>query len=141
MDLQIGSNLYRNTDGTIEVEGVPLMQVAQHSSTGALLVSFALFDQTGKMLVKLVDSNITFNERRAYDVTKTPKTVLLKETATGKVLLQVEAKAPNVAIFSKGEFLTMKGHTLEVSAKEWRLDKLKTSGVTQDQKGGSVSIG
>ncbi|MGA6828981.1 hypothetical protein ACO9S2_15395 [Nitrospira sp. NS4] len=141
MDLQIGSNLYRNTDGTIEVEGVPLMQVAQHPSTGALLVSFALFDQTGKMLVKLVDSNITFNERRAYDVTKTPKTVVLKETASGKVLLQLEAKAPDVVMFSKGEFRTMKGHTLEVSEKEWKLDKLKAGGVTQDQKGGSVTIG
>ncbi|HSN04913.1 MAG TPA: hypothetical protein VLS44_08005 [Nitrospira sp.] len=141
MDLQIGSNLYRNTDGTIEVEGVPLMQVAQHPSTGALLVSFALFDQTGKMLVKLVDSNITFNERRAYEVTKTPKTVVLKETASGKVLLQLEAKAPDVVMFSKGEFRTMKGHTLEVSEKEWKLDKLKAGGVTQDQKGGSVTIG
>lgn len=141
MDLEIGSNLYRNTDGTIEVEGVPLMQVSQHPSTGALLVSFALFDQTGKMLVKLVDSNITFNERRAYDVTKTPKTVVLKETASGKVLLQLESKVPNVVIFSKGEFSTMKGHTLEVSAKEWKLDKLKTSGVTHDAKGGSITIG
>ena len=141
MDLQIGSNLYRNTDGTIEVEGVPLVQVSQHPSTGALLVSFALFDQTGKMLVKMVDSNIMFNERRAYDVTRTPKSVLLKETASGKVLLQLEIKAPNVVIFSKGEFPTMKGHTLEVSSKEWKIDKLRTSGVTQDAKGGVVVIG
>lgn len=141
MDLQIGSNLYRNTDGTIEVEGVPLVQVAQHPSTGALLVSFALFDHTGKMLVKMVDSNITFNERRAYEVTKTSKSVLLKETASGKVLLQLEAKAPDVVIFSKGEFPTMKGHTLEVSSKEWKIDKLRTSGVTQDAKGGVVAIG
>ena len=29
MDLEVGSNVYRNTDGTIEVEGVPLIQVAQ----------------------------------------------------------------------------------------------------------------
>ncbi|MEK7273236.1 MAG: hypothetical protein AAB047_05335, partial [Nitrospirota bacterium] len=81
MDLEVGSNLYRNTDGTIEVEGVPLIQVAQHSSTGSILLNFALFDPTGRMLVKLVDSTIMFNERRAYDVTKTPKTVTLKESA------------------------------------------------------------
>ncbi len=42
MDLEVGSNLYRNTDGTIEVEGVPLIQVAQHPSTGSILLNFAL---------------------------------------------------------------------------------------------------
>lgn len=141
MDLEVGSNVYRNTDGTIEVEGVPLIQVAQHPSTGAILLNFALFDQTGKMLVKLVDSTIMFNERRAYDVTKTPKTVTLKESASGKVLLQFDVKAPNVVVFSKGEFPTMKGHLLEVSSKEWKIDKLRASGTTQDASGGAVKLG
>ena len=46
MDVEVGSNLYRNSDGTIEIEGVPQIQVTQHPSTGALLVNFALFDTT-----------------------------------------------------------------------------------------------
>ena len=28
MDVEVGSNLYRNTDGMIEIEGVPQIQVA-----------------------------------------------------------------------------------------------------------------
>ena len=141
MDLEVGSNVYRNTDGTIEVEGVPLIQVSQHPRTGALLVNFALFDQSGKMLVKLVDSTIMFNERRAYAVTKSPTSVVLKETASEKTLLQFDIKAPNVVVFSKGEFHTIKGHLLEVSSKEWKIDKLRTSGVTKDLSGGAVALG
>ncbi|MFO0707587.1 MAG: hypothetical protein U0412_12120 [Nitrospira sp.] len=141
MDLEVGSNMYRNTDGTIEVEGVPLIQVSQHPRTGVLLVNFALFDQSGKMLVKLVDSTIMFNERRAYAVTKSPTSVVLKETASEKTLLQFDVKAPNVVSFSKGEFHTIKGHLLEVSSKEWKIDKLKASGVTKDLNGGAVSLG
>ena len=141
MDLEVGSNVYRNTDGTIEVEGVPLIQVSQHPRTGALLVNFALFDQSGKMLVKLVDSTIMFNERRAYTVTKSPTSVVLKETASEKTLLQFDVKEPNVVAFSKGEFHTIKGHLLEVSAKEWKIDKLKASGVTKDLSGGAVALG
>ena len=141
MDLEVGSNVYRNTDGTIEVEGVPLIQVSQHPRTGALLVNFALFDQSGKMLVKLVDSTIMFNERRAYTVTKSPTSVVLKEIASEKTLLQFDVKGPNVVAFSKGEFHTIKGHLLEVSAKEWKIDKLKASGVTKDLSGGAVALG
>ncbi len=141
MDVEVGSNRYRNSDGTIEIEGVPQIQVAQHPTTGALLINFALFDQTGRMLAKVVDSTIMFNERRAYDLTKTPKSVAIKETASGKVLLEFELKAPNVVSFSKGEFHTVKGHLLQVSAKEWKIDKQQKSGLDQDVKGGAVLIG
>jgi hypothetical protein len=141
MDIEVGSNLYRNTDGTIEIEGVPQIQVVRHPSTGALLVNFALFDSTGRMLAKMVDSTLMFNDRRAYDVSKTAQSVAVRESASDKVLLKLEVKTPGVVSFSQGEFHTMKGHLLEVSAKEWKLDKLVKSGQTVDAKGAAVTIG
>lgn len=141
MDVEVGSNLYRNSDGTIEIEGVPQIHVAQHPKTGALLVNFALFDAAGKMLAKVTDSTMMFNERRAYDLTKTAKSVTLKEAASGKILLQVDLKAPNVVVFGKGEFPTMKGHVFHVTAKEWKVDKQQKSGLDHDAKGGPVQIG
>jgi hypothetical protein len=141
MDIEVGSNLYRNTDGTIEIEGVPQIQVARHPSTGALLVNFALFDSTGRMLAKMVESTLMFNDRRAYDVSKTAQSVAVRESASDKVLLKLEVKTPGVVSFSQGEFHTMKGHLLEVSAKEWKLDKLVKSGQTVDANGSAVTIG
>lgn len=141
MDVEVGSNVYRNSDGTIEIEGVPQIQIAQHPANGALLVNFALFDANGKMLAKVVDSTLMFNERRAYDIVRTPNSVTLKDAATGKILLQLDRKPPNTVVFSQGEFHTMKGRLLEVSAKEWKIDKQRKSGLTQDAKGGAVAIG
>src|ERR1700716_3730842 len=109
MDVEVGSNLYRNTDGTIEVEGVPQIQVALKPATGALLVSFALFDAGGKVVAKLVDSTLMINEKRAYEVNKTPKSLRLTQSATGTVILQMDVKTPDVVAFTKGEFHTMKG--------------------------------
>ncbi len=141
MDVEVGSNLYRNSDGTIEIEGVPQIQVSQHPKSGALLVNFALFDGNGRMLAKVVDSTLMFNERRAYDVTKTPNNVAIKESASGKVLLQMDLKAPNVVAFTQGEFHTVKGHLLQVTAKDWKIDKQQKSGLTEDAKGGPVKLG
>ena len=141
MDVEVGSNLYRNTDGTIEVEGVPQIQVALKPATGALLVSFALFDAGGKVVAKLVDSTLMINEKRAYEVNKTPKSLRLTQSATGTVILQMDVKMPDVVAFTKGEFHTMKGHVIQVSSGEWKIDKLRVSGTTQDLKGGSVVIG
>jgi hypothetical protein len=141
MDIDIGSNLYRNANGTIEVEGVPQIQLARHPTTGALLVNFALFDSNGRMLAKVVDSTMMFNERRAYELTKTDKRVSMKEAESGKILLQFDVKAPDVVSLSRGEFHSMKGHLLQVSATEWKIDKQQKSGLTLDVKGGAVSLG
>jgi hypothetical protein len=141
MDIEIGSNLYRNSNGIIEIEGVPQIQLTCHPSTGKLLVNFALFDATGRMLAKVVDSTLMFNERRAYELTKTDNRVDIKEAASGKTLLHFEVKASDVVAFSRGEFHTMKGRLLQVSTTEWRIDKQHKSGLTQDVNGGAVPLG
>lgn len=141
MDIEIGSNLYRNSNGTIEVEGVPQIHIARHPSTGALLVNFALFDANGRMLAKVVDSTMMFNERRAYELTTTNRSVAMKEAKSGKILLDVEVKAADIVVLSRGEFHTMKGRLFQVSPTAWTLEKQQTSGLTQDADGGSVSIG
>ena len=139
MDLQVGSNLYQNTDGTIEIEGVPQIQVALKPN--GLLVNFAVFDANGKMTAKLVDSTLMFNERRAYEVERAPSRVTLTHVESKSVVLQMEVKKPDLVAFTKGGFHTMKGHLLEVSPTEWKVDKQRSNGATENLRGGSVKIG
>lgn len=139
MDLEVGSNLYQNTDGTIEIEGVPQIQVVVKPN--ALLINFAVFDANGKMTAKLVDSTLMFNDRRAYEVTKAPSRVTLTHVESRNVVLQMEIKKPDLVAFTKGEFHSVKGHLLEVSPTEWKVDKQRSSGTTQDVRGGAVKIG
>ena len=141
MDVEVGSNLYRNTDGMIEIEGVPQIQLVLKPTTGALLVNFALFNADGKVMAKLNDSTLMINEKRAYDVSQTPKSLLLTHPASGTVILQIDVKAPGVVAFTKGEFYTIKGHVIRISPTEWNIDKLRASGTTQDLKGGAVVLG
>jgi hypothetical protein len=141
MDVEVGSNLYRNTDGMIEIEGVPQIQVALKPKTGDLLVSFALFDAVGKVTAKLVDSTLMINERRAYEVSKTPKSVQLTHPASGTIILQMDVKASEAVVFTQGKFHTIKGHVIHVSPTEWKIDKLRVSGTTQDLKGRSIALG
>jgi hypothetical protein len=141
MDVEIGSNLYRNTNGMITIEGVPQIEVAIKPSNGSLLVNFALFDGAGKMIAKLTDSTLMFNERRAYEVSKTSKSIALKQIDSGKIILQMELRAPEVVAITKGEFHTVKGHVIEVTPTEWKIDKVRSSGAKEDMQGGEVPLG
>ncbi|MBA5865522.1 MAG: hypothetical protein GDA67_02370 [Nitrospira sp. CR1.3] len=141
MDVEIGSNLYRNTNGTIEIEGVPQVQIALKEPTKAVSVNFALFDQNGKMVAKMVDSTLMFNERRAYEVSRTATRLTLTHAESKNVVLQIDVKAADQIVFSKAGFHSIKGHLVEVSSKEWKVDRLQSSGTTQDAQGGAVRIG
>ena len=141
MDLEIGSNLYRNTDGMLEIEGVPQIMIALRKPGGPLLVNFVVFDNVGRVEAKMVDSTMAFNERRAHELTRMPTGLVMKHSESGKVVLQVELKESGRVVVQKGEFLTVKGHLLEISPVEWRLEKRRMSGGDTDVKGGAVLIG
>ena len=139
MDIEIGSNLFRNSDGTIDIEGTPQLEVSRKPG-GPLLVTFALFDGTGRMMAKVVDSNLTFNERRAYELSKSAAGVSLKHGETGTIVFSIDLKDVDRVVFNRGTFHTIKGHLLEVSPTDYRLDKRRVSGGDTDAKGGAVRI-
>lgn len=140
MDIEIGSNLFRNSDGTIDIEGTPQLEVSMRKPGGPLLVTFALFDGTGRMMAKVVDSNLTFNERRAYELSKTAAGVALKHGETGTIVFSIDLKDGDRVVFNRGTFHTIKGHVLEVSPTDYRLDKRRVSGGDTDAKGGAIKI-
>ena len=141
MDMEIGSNLYRNTDGTVEVEGVPQLTVAVRKPEGPLMVNFVVFDEVGRVCAKVVDSTMAFNERRAHELIRTPSSFMLKHSESGKIILEVALKAPDRVLVKNGAFFTMRGHTLEISPTEWRVQKQRMSGADNDAQGGAVTIG
>ncbi len=141
MDLEIGSNVYRNTDGTVEVEGVPQLTVTPPKKDGPPIVNFVTFDTGGRMTSKMVESTMQFNERRSLDLTKTQAGIKLTHADSGKVVLHVEMKSPDYVVVKEANFVTAKGHTLDVSLVEWKVGKSRMSGTTTDVKGGAVSIG
>lgn len=141
MDLQIGSTLYRNTDGTLEIEGVPQMTIGLKKPGGPILVSFVGFDEVGRVQVKVVDSTLTFNERRAFELIKTANALELKQAESGKVVFHLELKEQDRVVFKQGEFRTMRAHLLEVDPTEWKVDRHRKSGGDVDLKGKSVAMG
>lgn len=141
MDIEIGSNRYRNTDGTVEIEGVPQLTVVVRPADSRLLVNFVTFDDAGRVTAKVVDSVFAYNERRAYELGKTATGLVVTHTDSGKVVLQVELKDRDRVVIPRGEFLTIKAHILEITPTEWRVEKIRQGGGDVDLQGKSVQIG
>jgi hypothetical protein len=88
----------------------------------------------------VIDSNLVFNERRAYELSKTAARVMLTQRDTGTVIFSMELKDGGRVVFNRGTFHTIKGHVLEVTATDYRVDTRRMSGEDKDASGGSVLI-
>lgn len=141
MDLEIGSNLYRNTNGTVEVEGVPQLAVSLRQPGPQIRLNFVVFNEVGRVIAKVVNSAFAYNEQRMYELDKTPTSLVIKQTDSGKVVLQMEVKGPDLVVISKGEFLSIKAHLLTISPVEWSVEERRMSKGDNDLQGGPVQIG
>ena len=140
MDIEIGSHVYKNTDGTVEVDGLPFIEVQLKSPDGPLLVTFVVFDDTGEMIAKVVESTLSFNVARRYSLERSKTSFSLTDQQSGKVVLQADLKEPNRVVIRKAEMLSQKGRSLEISAGDWRIGGSHSTPGETDLNGGSVAI-
>lgn len=141
MDIEIGSNVFRNTNGVVEMEGVQQFNVHVKPTTGAIQLNFVFFDQNGRMTAKIVDSTMAFNERRVCEIERTPTSVVLKDTENKTVVIRVTRPTPDRLVINEGSFWTIKGHLCTITDAACKIDKHSLSKQDTDAKGGNASIG
>ena len=139
MDIQIGAHLYRNSNGTIEVEGVPQIDIEPRASGGFPKVNFALFEN-GKMPAKLTNSTLAINESQAYALERSPTSLVLRHQDSGKEILNMTLDENGRLVISQGEFNTLKGHTLTITPLEWTLEKTTVKEGETDVQGKAVPL-
>jgi hypothetical protein len=66
--------------------------------------------------------------------------VALKHGESGTIVFSLELKDGGRVVFNRGTFHTIRGHVLEVTPTDYRLDKRRRSGGDTDANGGAVQI-
>jgi len=141
MDIQVGQHLYRNTDGTMEIEGALQIEIALREGDAPPQLNFALFDGAGKMPAKLMKSTFDINEASAYELTKSPTNLVLNHLPSGTNVLTLDVTPEKRVVISKGKFFTLKGHTIEITPEEWTIEKTTVGEGETDMKGKAACLG
>ena len=69
MDVKVGPHWYRNSNGTVEIEGLPQMELELRKTGGVpIRVNFAIFDSGGKLHAKIEANSLVINEQGAYQL-------------------------------------------------------------------------
>jgi hypothetical protein len=141
MDIQIGQHVYRNTDGTIEIEGALQIEIDIRGNGTPPRLNFAIFDGGGKLPTKIMSSVFTINESNAYALAKTPNSIVVTHPGSGTEVLNLAVESDKKVVISRGEFFTLKGHTIRITPEEWTIEKTTVKEGETDMKGKSASLG
>ena len=141
MDIQVGQHVYRNTDGTIEIEGALQMEISLRSGGASPQLTFAIFDGAGKMPAKLQGNNFSINQGSAYSLTKSQTSLMITHLESGTEVLNLTVESEKKVVISKGSFYTLKGHIINITPEEWALEKTTVKKGETDMKGKAARLG
>jgi len=140
MDVKIGPHWYRNSNGTIEIEGLPQIELTLRKAGGPLRFNFAIFDNVGRLHAKVEASSLIINEQGAYELDKKDDGLLLYQTESKKPVLDMKVAEGDTVEITRGEFYTLKGHLITITPLEWSVEKTKEGEGETDVKGKAVCL-
>ena len=140
MDVKVGPHWYRNSNGTIEIEGLPQIELSLRGTGGPIRLNFAIFDNVGRLHAKVEASSLVINEQGAYELEKKGNGLLLQLVETKKPVLDLKVIDGDKVEIAQGEFYTLKGHALTITPLQWSVEKITEGEGETDAKGLAVSL-
>ena len=142
MDVKIGPHWYRNSNGIVEIEGLPQIELQLRKTGGTpVRVNFAIFDKIGKLHAKIEANSLVINEQGAYHLERVENGLILTNKGEKKRVLTIHVTGTEQVEIPEGEFYTLKGHLLKITPNEWSVEKTTEKSGETDMKGRPVTVG
>ncbi len=93
------------------------------------------------MPAKLQNNYFSINEGSAYSLTKSQTSLVITHLESSMEILNLTAESGNKVVISKGNFYTLKGHIINITPKEWTIEKTTVQEGETDMKGKAASLG
>ncbi len=142
MEVTMGSNVIRNTNGIFKIEGKDqiYLELDQNSQ---LLLTMDVYDTKGIQVAKLIRNLFSFDHKDRYRLIAKPSALMLIDREHNTVLFEVSVTDfdnHRVQVL-QGNFYSHKAHPVEITPRCWRVLGTTTAGTTFDCHGDAIIIG
>jgi len=150
MELNVGSNIFRNTNGVLALQGKEQIVLEMKLDHTQLLLTMDIYDAEGNHLAHLRRNTWAFNDKNRFQLSTSPVALSLftdpvwlklTDKETGDVLLEVSAVNKEKIQVLRGKFHTHKGKLVEITSHYCRMiGGNKKFCEVADVRGGAVVI-
>ena len=151
MDLVIGSNSFRNTNGVLAIHGKEQIVLEIATESDQLILTMDLYSASGRQVAHLRRNEWKFNldDRFAFSATAASPSLYggapwlkLEDKETGDAVLEASVPDCDKVQILQGKLYTHKGQLLEITFHLCRIAGVVTMfGDTRDARGGAIVIG
>ena len=141
MDISIGSNQLRNTNGSFVAQDQDLIKVEQKAEDGSILLSMALYNPAGSQVAKLERNEWTSNDQDRFELRADPESVTVIDNTLKGVVLLVKKNGETGIQIPQAKFYLPGGTVSEVTAEQWHVgNKMELKDADIDLQGGAIEI-
>ncbi len=141
MDIVIGSNVLRNTNGVVTAHGQQHLCVEMEENNSKILLSMDMYMPTGTQVAKLERNVWTSNEGERFELTTESQGLKVVDNTLKNVVIALKAEKDKPLTVDQAKFYTSKGTLSEVSSEWWRVgNKMELNGIDIDLEGGAIAM-
>ena len=119
MQVTIGSNRLRNTDGIVSVRGDEQIKFEWGPSYAELLLTMDLYNVDGYHIARLRRNQWTFNDRERFLFAGSTKGLNIVDTKSKQVVLEARVVGGDSVVVTQGAFHNSNGHPIEIAMEDW----------------------
>jgi hypothetical protein len=119
MQLTIGSNRLRNTDGIISVRGKRQIFLEWGPFDSELLLTMDLYSAGGEHIARLRRNRWTFNDRERFNFVANARGFSLVDAKSSQVVLEARVVGGNSVVITQGAFHCSTGDQIEINVENW----------------------
>lgn len=150
-ELLIGSNIFRNTNGVVKIDGKEQLVLESKPEEARLLMTIDLYNEGGSRIAHLRRNVLALNQagqfaaevhRAQSDSPTDAPWVRLTDQRTGEIVLEAIAASENKIQITSGKFYSHKGTLVEITPHYCRIGSGMTLfGDIVETRGGMVVLG
>lgn len=141
MDIELGKNTLRNTDGVFIAHGKEQLRIEWLEEEKKLALSMGVFMPTGTEVAKLQRNVWEHNPGDRFVLTELPDSVKVEDTTLKTLVMEIYKKSHQAVAIPAAKFYTSKGTLSEISPEWWRVgNKMELTGIDADLEGGSIEL-
>jgi hypothetical protein len=151
MELNIGSNIFRNTNGVLKVDGREQVVLQIRDEAPRLFVTMDLYDPAGQHVAHLRKNAWRFNHQDRFELQQSPVSAslftypisaTLIDRSTKDTVLEVQLVDHNLVHIPRGRLHSHTGRLMEITPHFWRFPGQPTKfGTVFDARGMAAVIG
>lgn len=141
MDISIGSNQLRNTNGIFVAQDQDLIKVEHKAEDGGILLSMDLYNPAGSQVAKLERNEWTSNDQDRFELRADPESVTVIDNTLKGVVFLVKKNGEDGIQIPQAKFYLPGGTVSEVTTEQWHVgNKMELKDADVDLQGGGIEI-